>query len=66
MITRICVYGFGKAIEWAFADSKPTQKDRGVARRYQSRHRLAVEILDRDTDEPEAFGDESSRVRKAP
>ena|GEM_PF-5588249 len=45
---HVALYGFGKAVEWAFAGSKPTQKDKGRARRYRRRHRLAIEVLDWD------------------
>ena len=48
MITQVVLYGFGKAVEWAFAGSKSTQKDKGRARHYRRRHRLAVELLDWD------------------
>jgi len=50
VIGHVALYGFGKAVECAFAGSKPTRKDKGRARRYRRRHRLAIEVLDWDVE----------------
>jgi len=63
MISRIVLYGFGKAVEWAFAGSRPTQKDKGRARRYRRRHHLAVEMLDWDA---ESLDKEAADGRQEP